>query len=230
MEQTVDQGTNVDMMTGGMQKKNTGLIAGMVVCAVLAVSGIAFGIYGVMQSSQKDNQISDLKVQVADKDGVIATLETEKNETTKEDGITTTAADSSASAYELFSSNLANNYKGSVFGYYSHWTGSDSVKRTMVANVDDNSHLKIMDADNNGQVIAEADDIISVYFIEVGNGGVPYFYMINKDGKVSRISISENDARTIENINEYNDVVSVIQGGDLYAWIIDIEGNLYKTY
>ena len=61
-------------MTGGTGKKNTGLIAGMVACAVLAVGGIAFGVYGMMQSSQKDSHISDLKVQVADKDGTIAAL------------------------------------------------------------------------------------------------------------------------------------------------------------
>ena len=80
MEQTMNQDATAGMMTGEVQKKNTGLIASMVVCAVLAVGGIAFGIYGMMQSSQKDSQISDLKVQIADKDGTITTLETEKIE------------------------------------------------------------------------------------------------------------------------------------------------------
>ena len=94
MEQTMSQDATAGMMTGGTQKKNTGLIAGMVACAVLAVGGIAFGVYGMMQSSQKDSQISDLKVQVADKDGTITTLETEKIQVS-DDSQTITISDSS---------------------------------------------------------------------------------------------------------------------------------------
>ncbi|MBR2709553.1 hypothetical protein IKE72_00535 [Candidatus Saccharibacteria bacterium] len=65
-------------------KKNKGLVAGLVVCILLALGGIAFGVYGIMQSSQKDNQISDLKVQIEDKDGTIKTLEAEKIEAINE--------------------------------------------------------------------------------------------------------------------------------------------------
>ena len=76
MEQTMNQDAAAGMMTGGMQKKNTGLIAGMVVCTVLAASGIAFGIYGMMQSSQKDNQISELKIEINDKTTKMEEFET----------------------------------------------------------------------------------------------------------------------------------------------------------
>ena len=217
MEQVINQNTTTSATAGGTQKKNTGLAVGMVACVILATSGIAFGVYGMMQSSQKDNQISDLKVQIVNRDN------------DDKDKTSTTTAEPSVSTYDVFSSNLANNYKGAVPGYYYHWTGSENVKRTIHADVDDDNHLKITDIDNDKKVIAEADNIISVYFIEVGNGGTPYFYMINKGGKVSRINVSEDGSRTIENLDDYNGVVSIIQGGDLYAWIIDINGNLYKT-
>ena len=48
----------------------------MVIACILAVCDIGFGIYGIVQSSQKDNQISDLKVQVEKLNGKIVSSET----------------------------------------------------------------------------------------------------------------------------------------------------------
>lgn len=78
MEQTMNQDVSTSMMTGGAEKKGKGLVAGMVACAILAVGGIAFGAYGMIQNSQKDNQISDLKVQIEDSNGKITALETDE--------------------------------------------------------------------------------------------------------------------------------------------------------
>ena len=53
-------------ITGDVHNKNkkTGLLVGLVVCLILAIGGIGFGVWNMIQSSQKDSQISDLKVQI----------------------------------------------------------------------------------------------------------------------------------------------------------------------
>ena len=94
MEQTMSQDATAGMMTGGTGKKNTGLIVCMVACAVLAVGGIGFGIYGIMDSNNKSSEISDLKVQIKGDDGTITTIETPEIKTTTEDGTTVTITDS----------------------------------------------------------------------------------------------------------------------------------------
>ena len=81
------------VMDSGEQSNGKGLKIATAIASVIAVCGIGFGIYGMVQSSQKDSQISDLKVQIKDPDGKITTLETEKIETTAEDGTTVTIAD-----------------------------------------------------------------------------------------------------------------------------------------
>ena len=64
-----------------------------VIASIVAICGIGFGVYGMIQSLQKDSQISDLKVQVEDSNGKITTLETERIETTDENGTTITITD-----------------------------------------------------------------------------------------------------------------------------------------
>ncbi|MBQ6396409.1 hypothetical protein IJH89_02365, partial [Candidatus Saccharibacteria bacterium] len=82
------------VMDNGKQKEGKGWKVATVITSIIAVCGVGFGIYGMLQSSQKDNQISDLKTQVEDSNGKITSLETEKNETTDENGATVTIADS----------------------------------------------------------------------------------------------------------------------------------------
>lgn len=57
-------------------QKQKGLIFGIVICAILAIAGIAFGVYEFLDSNQKSAQISDLKTDVADKTTKITELET----------------------------------------------------------------------------------------------------------------------------------------------------------
>ena len=222
MEQNTDTGTRMMPVVDNKQKNSNGLIIATVIACVVAVCGIGFGIYGVMQVLNRDSQISELKTQIKNSEDKITTLEASQSEIISGDN--TTIADS----YRIFSDNLANNYTATVFGYYYHYTGSDNVKRTVAARIE-NSHLTITDIDNEPTVIAEADGMISAYFVEVGNGGAPYFYLIKKDGSVARIDISENGARTIENLDGYEKIVSIFGGGDLFAHLIDINGNVYKN-
>lgn len=207
---------NQDISAGKpvIAQKNRCVVIGIIACSILAIAGISLGVYGIVKANDILSELSDLKSQDQNDDKAAS-----DPEVTKE-----------VDAYEAFAENLANNYTGSVSGQYGHWTGSDNVKQTMFAHVDEHNHLKIMDASNNGQIIAEADDVLCVYFVEIGNGGEPYFYIIGKDGGVRRINISEYTDRVIEDVEGYSKIVSVIQGGDLYAWLIDINGNLYRTY
>ena len=50
------------------------------IVSIMAICGVGFGVYGMIQSSQKDNQISDLKTQTENLDNKIADLETKEIE------------------------------------------------------------------------------------------------------------------------------------------------------
>lgn len=86
MEQTM---STMPAMGSGKQGNGMGLKIATTISSVVAICGIGFGIYGMMQSLPKDNQISDLKVQIKEDDGTITTLETEKIETTDNGAIVT---------------------------------------------------------------------------------------------------------------------------------------------
>lgn len=213
-----------------LEAKNKAVFPWIVVCTVFAIVGISFGVFNLISTNNKSSEISELKTQIEAKDAEITALKSSATGPNIDTSSPTSDAMPSTQPYEIYANNLAENYNGSVFGYYYHYTGSENIKRTMSAEVNDGGHIKIIDLDNNMQLVAEADNIISVYFITIGNGSVPYFYLINKDGNVSRICIAENTSRTFESIEGYTNIVSIISGADLKAWLIDINGNLYKTY
>ena len=93
MEQNVDASAPVTPVVENKQKGGNGLKIATAIACVVAVCGIGFGVYGMMQSSQKDDQISDLKVQIKEADGTITTIEAPENETTTNDGTTATIND-----------------------------------------------------------------------------------------------------------------------------------------
>ncbi len=83
MEQNVDTGVPITpAIDNSKQNGGNRLKIATAIASIVAVCGIGFGVYGVMQSSQKDNQISDLKVQIKEDDGTITTIDTPIIETT----------------------------------------------------------------------------------------------------------------------------------------------------
>lgn len=72
-------------------KSGKGAVIGMVICSILALAGVGFGVYEMMNKPATQ----DLKIQVKDTDGEITTIETDKIEKT-DDGKTITIADSVA--------------------------------------------------------------------------------------------------------------------------------------
>lgn len=223
MKQSIDAETPV---VDNQQKSGNGLKIATAIACIVAICGIGFGVYGMTQSAQKDNQISDLKVQVKDPDGEVTTLETEKIETSDENGTTITIADSMATSYESFANNLIKSNSGKVITIY----GANSSERLEQAQIDGNNdnHLTI---NVNGATVAEDDEVLSVYRMNgVGNGGNTYFYYIKKDGSVFRVQVSPEGVGfgEIEEVDDgHKKIVSVMDGSGFCPRLIDIDGNLY---
>ena len=57
-------------------KNSKSLIATSIICAILALGGIAFGVYELMDSNQKSSTISALENEKLEKEAKIAELET----------------------------------------------------------------------------------------------------------------------------------------------------------
>lgn len=94
MEQNTNTGMPMTPTVDSRQKNGSGLKIATVVACIVAACGIVFGVYGMVQSAQKDGQISDLKVQIKETDGTITTIEAPEIETTTtNDGTTVTIAD-----------------------------------------------------------------------------------------------------------------------------------------
>ena len=93
MEQNIDTETSMTPVAEKGQKNGNGLKIATAISCIVAVCGIGFGIYGMMQSAQKDSQISDSKVQIKEDDGTITTIETPEIETTTNNGTTVTITD-----------------------------------------------------------------------------------------------------------------------------------------
>lgn len=83
----------IPVMDNGKQSNGKGLKIATAIASIVAVCGIGFGVYGMIQSSQKDSQISDLKVQIKEDDGTITTIETPEIETNTNNGTTVTITD-----------------------------------------------------------------------------------------------------------------------------------------
>ena len=78
MEQNADTGVQMTPVVDDKKKNGNGLKIATAIACIVAACGIGFGTYGMMQSSQKDNQISNLKIQIEDSNGKITTLKTDE--------------------------------------------------------------------------------------------------------------------------------------------------------
>lgn len=70
-------------------KKQKTLLATTIICAILALAGIAFGVYEFLDSNQKSSQISTLENEVSKKEAKITELETELSNSESKMGSTT---------------------------------------------------------------------------------------------------------------------------------------------
>ena len=64
MERNADTETSMTPVAEKGQKNGNGLKIATAIACVVAVCGIGFGIYGMVQNSQKDNQIAELNSEI----------------------------------------------------------------------------------------------------------------------------------------------------------------------
>lgn len=220
MEQNIDTGASMAPTVDNKQKGGNGLKIATVIACVVAICGIGFGFYGMMQISDRDNQISDLKTQIKNFEDRIATLETGQGETID------TGTSSATISYESFADNLIKSNSGKILTIY----GANSSERLELAQIDGNNdnHLTISVNDSS---VAEDDEVLSVYKLNgVGNGGNTYFYYIKKDGSVFRVQVFPEGVgygEKTEVDDGHKKIVSVIDGSGFCPRLIDIDGNLY---
>ena len=138
MEQNPVAGTPITPAVDNRQKSGNGLKITAVVASILAICGIGFGIYGIFASSQKDNQISDLKTQVEDSNDKIASLEAEKDNTAKSSETTAVASESAIK-----------NEKTEDYIYIGEWGVKIKVPESLIGkfgyNFSNNNYLEVTD-------------------------------------------------------------------------------------
>lgn len=187
---------------------------------VIALAGVGFGIFGILlklKSEQPNCIVDTIDIDIPEESAAQETpTPTEINPQIE-------------NTYANFARKLTTNRNPlNVAGFYFDSTDSISIAE---ARIDSNGHLQIIDRNDgsseNDEIIFEGDGYLSASFVRTGNGGVPHFYLISDDGTVSRISIAE-DGRKIQKLEGYSGIISVLNGGDLYALLIDVNGNIYR--
>ncbi len=217
MEQNTDAGVPVVTMADNKQNNGNGLkIVTAIACAV-AVCGIGLGVYGMMQSSDKDGQISDLKTRI-DK---LETVDSVNNNGTISTDTTIIEDDNNDS----FAANVLNSIKnlnGSTFGFKSSNFGNG----TVYAYINSDGSLIL----ENNEKHDIASDVIFADFLWEGNGGAPSLYFVREDGSVGVIKNVTYDINSpvVEEVSSNQKAVSVknvtTQGGHKVV-IVDVDGN-----
>lgn len=93
MEQRAETSGSIMPTIENKQKSGNGAKITSIIACIVAICGIGFGVYGMMQNSQKDSQISNLKAQLKEADGAVVAIDTPEIETTANGGTIVTIAD-----------------------------------------------------------------------------------------------------------------------------------------
>ncbi len=216
MEQNSDTSAPIaPVVENNKQNGGNGLKIAIAIACIVAVCGMGFGAYGVMQVSDKDNQISNLKTQIEKLEAV------EKNERPT---ITDIDIDESNDG-ESFSANILTNIKNlgdSTYGFKSINSGNG----TVYAYINSNGDL-ILEKDKKYTV---ASNVIFADFLWEGNGGAPSLYFVKDDGSVGVVKnvTYDTESPTPEEVVISSKAVSVknitTQAGHKVV-VIDIDGN-----
>ena len=224
------------MMDAGIEKKKSGkgMIYGMILLAIIAAGGIGFGVWAMMdgnsQMAKKDEQIDVLRKQ---NDELQEKLDGDVNIDVDTDAMMNEISNDgeTVDAWSGYSKQLANQDIYASIDYYSY----DNKPKTASAIKSKDGHLVISDYGSDayggdGKTLLELDDVLAVYSIRIGNGGVPYFYIVNRNGEVSRFNVSEGSDKELERVGDYAKIANIFTVGSLEAILVDIDGNIYKSY
>lgn len=217
MEQNDDTGVPITPAVDSKQKSGNSLKITTAIACVVAVCGIGFGVYCLIENNSKTQEISNLKTQIEDSNNTIAALKTEKTETA---GISDTI-----DAYKTFVEGMSKNFVNKTI------TAVNDVKAFATITEDNKLEIHSFNLVDN-PIIQQDSDVISVYHIRIGNGIANYFYYIKNTGEVYRVQIDEGVSHEIEKIDDYHNIVSIIEveHGGYYANLIDINGNVFEHY
>ena len=217
MEQNTDAGVPVVTMADNKQNNGNGLKIVTAIACAIAVCGIGFGVYGMMRSSDKDGQISDLKTRIEK----LETVDSVNNNGTISTDTTIIEDDNNDS----FAANVLNSIKnlnGSTFGFKSSNFGTG----TVYAYINSDGSLIL----ENNEKHDIASDVIFADFLWEGNGGAPSLYFVREDGSVGVIKNVTYDINSpvAEEVSSNQKAVSVknvtTQGGHKVV-IVDVDGN-----
>ncbi len=234
MEQNTNTDTPVAEMVENKKKKSSGLKIATAVACVMAVCGIGFGVYGMMQSIQKDNLISDLKSQIKGDDGTIITIETPEIETTDGNGTTVTNADSviTPKSYGFMADNFATHFEDAMISKRTESFGAE------FSLVSDGSVYITVRSDacryfgivcNDGYYRSEITSLIPGRVVDFsintyGNEGDGFAFFVLDDGTVaslSEFSAAKNEKATI--VDGSKDIFRLFGG-----FAQDISGKIYQ--
>lgn len=218
----MEQNTTATMPVAdnGKQDNGKGWKIATAIASVVAVCGIGFGVYGMIQSFQKENQISDLKVQVEDANGKITALETDEIKIS-DDSQTITISDStvkkqnpviSATAPTVYSINFTSGFIG--YGENGEFSLSLNVRNGEISGCSVNSIDSKWVGGNDGGIVRNTrflkDCSINgvtgkIYkVVEIGEGHDALYdsvAFIMEDGSVEYLSLNDALEKSDFNIN-----------------------------
>ena len=219
MEQNAETSVPMTPVVESKKKNGNGLKIATAIACVVAVCGIGFGVYGIMQTSQKDNQISDLKTKIEQ-------LETSKND--DESTIVNTDNDANNSD-KSFSTNILTNIKtlgDLVFGFKSYNDGN----AVFYEYIDSNGDLILEKGKDKKYIVAS--NVIYADFLWESNNGVPSLYFVKNDGSVGavkNITFVDTQDPEIKDVAISSKAVSVKNvsnpGGLHKIIVVDTDGN-----
>lgn len=211
MEQNPDTETSMTPVVEKGQKNGNWLKIATAIACVVAVCGIGFGVYGMMQSSQKDSQISELKTR-------IDSAEKEKNEepSDPENENPQTLPPTDSVSFEDYSNSLISKIKSlgdTVQSYKQETKILDWSEKQFRAKIDKDANLVLIWNNYKNEKVL-ASDVIDFEFVVFGNGGGDtYLYYINKDGSVSKTenlqNVDDREPAITNNISGFKEIISI---------------------
>ena len=211
MEQKTDTGMPVTPVVENKQKGGNGLKIATAIACIVAVCGVGLGVYGMVQSSQKDSQISGLKAQVD-----LAEKEENKELSGLENEELQIMDSTDPVSFENFSDSLISNIKSlddTVQFYKQETKILDWSEKQFRAEIDKDANLVLIWNNYKNEKVL-ANDVIDFEFVVFGNGGGDtYLYYINKDGSVSKTenlqNVEDNEPAITNNVGNFKEIISI---------------------
>ena len=231
MEQNIDTGAPIIPVLEDKQKSNNVLKVATVVACIVAICGIGFGVYGMMQSAQKDNQISDLKVHIGSNE--------EKNVSDANDGsqTATTVGHEARSQNPIIPAttsegDLVQTYTiTKKFHIYDYETGKNyslglSLRGGSIVDCELSSTESVLQ--HECSVLGISGKIYKTDYLAHGQAGNPLIVFIMQDGTVRYFPLDDalktTDIST-KQLNVYGFVTDVIDEIGAFAKRKDAEEN-----